>query len=112
MWIDQLCINQEDTPERNDQVSIMGKIYRGAAQVIIWLDQSLPVAEELQYKFDKNQAEYSKPFNVAIYKYEISPPINALLLLIFCSVFLRTLYSKTSTGNDFGSFRSSYWPGN
>jgi hypothetical protein len=111
MWIDQLCINQEDTPERNDQVSIMGKIYRGAAQVIVWLDQLLPGAEELRCEFDKNQAEYDEPFNVAMYmEYGISPLTNALL--IFCSAFLRPLYSKISTGNGFGSFRSSYWPVN
>ena len=36
-WIDQICINQEDLVERSDQVSIMGKIYRQAKSVLVWL---------------------------------------------------------------------------
>ncbi|KAH8880605.1 HET-domain-containing protein [Thozetella sp. PMI_491] len=37
LWIDALCINQEDIAERSHQVAIMGKIYRCAAQVLVWL---------------------------------------------------------------------------
>ncbi|CAG8950453.1 hypothetical protein HYFRA_00006949 [Hymenoscyphus fraxineus] len=37
IWIDALCINQEDLLERNEQVSIMGRIYGSAESVIIWL---------------------------------------------------------------------------
>lgn len=37
LWIDSICINQEDTQERNRQVSIMGDIYRTATSVQLWL---------------------------------------------------------------------------
>lgn len=37
IWIDALCINQNDVPEKNHQVSQMGKVYQGSAQVLIWL---------------------------------------------------------------------------
>jgi len=37
LWIDALCINQEDYLERNNQVLLMGEIYRCAAGVISWL---------------------------------------------------------------------------
>jgi hypothetical protein len=37
IWIDALCINQNDPSERNSQAGQMGKIYKGAAQVIVWL---------------------------------------------------------------------------
>ena len=37
LWIDQICINQEDLEERNSQVSIMRKIYETATNVLIWL---------------------------------------------------------------------------
>ncbi|CAG8982897.1 hypothetical protein HYALB_00002914 [Hymenoscyphus albidus] len=37
IWIDALCINQEDLLERNEQVSMMGRIYGSAESVIIWL---------------------------------------------------------------------------
>lgn len=37
LWIDQISINQEDLEERNSQVQLMGKIYKSAANVLIWL---------------------------------------------------------------------------
>lgn len=39
LWIDQLCINQDDLNERSAQVSIMGQIYRGARRLLVWLCQ-------------------------------------------------------------------------
>jgi hypothetical protein len=36
-WIDAICINQDDIPERNQQVSIMNKIYQHASRVFIWI---------------------------------------------------------------------------
>lgn len=39
LWIDAICINQVDIPERGVQVSIMGKIYRLAEQVTVWLGE-------------------------------------------------------------------------
>ena len=36
-WIDAICIDQSNTPERNAQVDIMGKIYKSAQHVVIWL---------------------------------------------------------------------------
>ncbi|PVH71655.1 heterokaryon incompatibility, partial [Cadophora sp. DSE1049] len=36
LWIDALCINQNDISERNAQVSIMGSIYASASGVLIW----------------------------------------------------------------------------
>ena len=40
IWIDQLCINQNDYDERNKQVSMMGCIYSMAEQVAVWLGPS------------------------------------------------------------------------
>ncbi|KAI0405808.1 hypothetical protein F4802DRAFT_560770 [Xylaria palmicola] len=37
LWIDALCINQNDTRERAQQVSIMRSIYVAAWQVVVWL---------------------------------------------------------------------------
>lgn len=37
LWIDQLCIDQENTDENNVQVPLMKDIYRKASQTIIWL---------------------------------------------------------------------------
>lgn len=37
LWIDALCINQDDVQERNEQVLQMPKIYEAAERVIVWL---------------------------------------------------------------------------
>ncbi|KUJ19634.1 HET-domain-containing protein [Mollisia scopiformis] len=37
IWIDALCINQNDINERNKQVGMMGRIYKNATRVIVWL---------------------------------------------------------------------------
>jgi hypothetical protein len=39
MWIDALCINQEDLDERSEQVNFMWDIYRGAEKVVVWLGE-------------------------------------------------------------------------
>ena len=40
IWIDQLCINQDDPDERSREVAIMGQIYGLAQRVIVWLGPS------------------------------------------------------------------------
>jgi len=37
LWADALCINQQNIPEKNQQVSMMSTIYRKAANVTVWL---------------------------------------------------------------------------
>ena len=40
LWIDQLCIDQEDLTERNHQVMMMAEIYSHAEGVVAWLGQA------------------------------------------------------------------------
>lgn len=37
IWIDQICINQEDQEERSQQVMLMHEIFSKSDQVLIWL---------------------------------------------------------------------------
>lgn len=37
LWIDAICINQDDNEEKNSQVSHMSRIYAGADNVCVWL---------------------------------------------------------------------------
>lgn len=39
LWIDQLCINQEDNAEKSIQVGLMKDIYSYAAKTCIWLGE-------------------------------------------------------------------------
>ena len=45
LWIDAICINQNDIQERNLQVSRMSEIYRKALRVIIWLGPAYSTSE-------------------------------------------------------------------
>lgn len=37
LWIDALCIQQTNVAEKNHQVAIMGQIYAGAKEILVWL---------------------------------------------------------------------------
>ncbi|EME84545.1 uncharacterized protein MYCFIDRAFT_124699, partial [Pseudocercospora fijiensis CIRAD86] len=39
LWIDQICVDQQNTIDRNEQVGKMGAIFRAASGVIVWLGQ-------------------------------------------------------------------------
>lgn len=48
VWIDAICINQEDCGEKGVQVSMMGDIYAAARCVLVWLgDGNLTQASQL-----------------------------------------------------------------
>jgi hypothetical protein len=36
-WVDALCIDQNNIPEKNSQVSKMKEIYEGAKKIVVWL---------------------------------------------------------------------------
>ena len=40
-WIDSLCINLEDGPEREEQIRIMADIYRKSERAIVWLGEEV-----------------------------------------------------------------------
>ena len=42
VWVDALCIDQENFEERGKQVQIMREIYENASEVIVWLGEESP----------------------------------------------------------------------
>jgi hypothetical protein len=42
LWVDQVCINQDDLAERSTQVLLMGRIYSSAQKVLSWLGEPPP----------------------------------------------------------------------
>jgi hypothetical protein len=63
LWIDALCIDQSNTLERNHQVLQMGRIYDGAAMVLVWLGNDKGAESVLH---DVNQASLES--NSAFYE--------------------------------------------
>ncbi len=45
LWIDEICINQDDDREKEVQVPLMQKIYTHAAAGIVWLGESSPLID-------------------------------------------------------------------
>ena len=50
LWVDALCIDQENKAERSQQVQLMSKIYSQAMKVIAWLG---PAADDSDWCFDR-----------------------------------------------------------
>ncbi|KAI0423868.1 heterokaryon incompatibility protein-domain-containing protein [Xylaria sp. FL1042] len=52
LWVDAVCINQEDTDEKRHQVQLMGDIYSQTAHGLLWLgeepDEPLPIVSKDQ----------------------------------------------------------------
>lgn len=41
LWIDAICINQTDNIEKSGQIPLMGRIYRNADKVLVWLGRGM-----------------------------------------------------------------------
>ncbi|KAL2073059.1 hypothetical protein VTL71DRAFT_10383 [Oculimacula yallundae] len=67
LWIDALCINQNDPIEKQAQVQLMSEIYPAADRVLCWLgpeaDDSDYVFQEIQQVADSNSDEGDSDFN-------------------------------------------------
>lgn len=66
LWIDQLCINQENMKEKAAQVALMRDIYQRCSQCIIWMGE---IGEDLTHQ----DAEYVFDFLQQVAAVEIVP---------------------------------------
>ncbi|KIW00453.1 uncharacterized protein PV09_07978 [Verruconis gallopava] len=46
LWIDAICIDQQNIPERNAQIRQMKRVYEGADSVVIWLGNEVSTTKE------------------------------------------------------------------
>lgn len=53
LWIDALCINQDDRTERGHQVMLMGQIYRNTLRTLIWLGDANDTVPEAVRSIEK-----------------------------------------------------------
>ena len=66
-WIDAICIDQSNIPERNAQVQLMAQIYHQAETVIVWLGEESDT-DGLTYRLLTDLATFIKiPFNLVLF---------------------------------------------
>ena len=66
MWIDAICINQTNVPEKDKQVPLMGRIYTLARRVVAWLGPETPNTKLAFTKLDYlgRQIEFARGFTL------------------------------------------------
>lgn len=110
LWIDAVCINQEDIFERNCQVSLMGQIYSSCELVTIWLgpaDESTADAFSALRKLgmlfhpgkDRKEllrrAQEHSPFHSITYKALAIPEVSISEWRAMILLFRRSWFSRT-----------------
>jgi hypothetical protein len=67
LWVDSLCINQNDPIEKAGQVQHMGRIYHRAGNIIVWLGESDETSDLAIYMLENlskmQRAEYIEVFD-------------------------------------------------
>lgn len=98
LWIDAICINQQDDDERSKQVPLMAQIFKSAARVLVWLgperdDSALAMRliefmstrvkfdwSTYEHEFDANYyTDFQTEFNVEFTASAFAAPIESLL---------------------------------
>jgi hypothetical protein len=54
LWVDAICINQDDANERAAQVQLMGDIYSTANRVVVWLGEGTVYTDEVFDRINDN----------------------------------------------------------
>ncbi|KAL8948356.1 MAG: hypothetical protein Q9222_005452 [Ikaeria aurantiellina] len=75
VWIDQLCIDQQNIPEKNAQVRLMAEIYQRAERTVVWLGQMDMEDEDRKAILDATDRMTFRPI-----EREYSSPNDRLIL--------------------------------
>ena len=69
LWIDAICINQNDLKKKSEQVLKMKEIYASASLVVLWLGAAMPATDVAMDMFNAFQEEGASPHMTARYTY-------------------------------------------
>jgi hypothetical protein len=84
LWLDAVCIDQNNLTERNEQVSHMGEVYRSCSRCLLWLGNDIPRAGEVlaifrARSFDRQGWSDLDSIVKLLYDKNLSEPFRALL---------------------------------
>lgn len=88
LWIDAICINQDNLGERNHQVQLMSRIYTRASQVCVWLGEG-DSDSEIAINFIKEEIRELKNFDTISSTPQYSRKWRALMSLMQREWFFR-----------------------
>jgi hypothetical protein len=66
VWIDQICINQDDKAEKTEQVGLMDRIYRNTEEALVWLGPAADMSDAIFDIFNTLGA-FAEHFNMLRY---------------------------------------------
>jgi hypothetical protein len=81
LWIDAICINQQQPDEKNKQVPMMSRIYGGASSVCIWIGEA-DKDSKAALDFIKNEVLRLQDFDELCENQDASPKWRAMLNLM------------------------------
>ena len=88
LWIDAVCINQDDKQERSYQVSMMSLVYTGARRVCVWLGDDDEYST-IAIKFIRDEIAKLKNFDTLCTDKQHASKWRALLILMQRAWFSR-----------------------
>ncbi|KAF7899412.1 hypothetical protein EAE99_012333 [Botrytis elliptica] len=63
LWVDALCINQDDLDERASQVALMRRVYSNATTVLIWLGPEAEGSEQAMRSVERFDKAYWQTYD-------------------------------------------------
>jgi hypothetical protein len=119
LWVDALCINQNDLVEKGIQVPLMGLIYSRAKSVLVWLGPQADKSEEYFDYCNRKKDPDRKPFNTYRQSLRASDKTTTSISAAVASLQRRTYWTRTwiiqeiilaSDIHIFCGDRSTHWP--
>ncbi|KAH8635928.1 hypothetical protein IG631_07762 [Alternaria alternata] len=81
LWIDAICIDQDNSEERNQQVQMMSRIYTRSSNVCIWLGEDTD-EDERAINFIREEITHLKNFDAISSDEKYSEKWHALMMLM------------------------------
>ncbi|CAH0051773.1 unnamed protein product [Clonostachys solani] len=79
LWVDAVCINQEDVEERTSQVRLMTKIYKEAQEVLMWLGEDSPEVAAAFASIPRVLDAWDQLSSVGFFTYSLSSDVQKAL---------------------------------
>jgi hypothetical protein len=92
LWIDAICINQNDNIEKGLQVARMGDVYRSARAVTVWLGESAEDSDLAMDLLDRISAFENENISSAVGSQDITTKLDANLFAMLKSVLTRNMW--------------------